>query len=132
MTLPTGFLLAAAVRYENYSDFGSNVLGKLASRIKLTENFSLRGSINRGFRAPLLQQTANAATTSTVQSGLITSTKQLPSDDARLAKVGIEDPKPETSWNYNVGVTAKVGRNFLFTVDATRSTSPTGSSLPRT
>ena len=126
------FLLAAAVRYENYSDFGSNVLGKLASRIKLTENFSLRGSINRGFRAPLLQQTANAATTSTVQSGLITSTKQLPSDDARLAKVGIEDPKPETSWNYNVGVTAKVGRNFLFTVDATRSTSPTGSSLPRT
>ncbi|MEA5458839.1 TonB-dependent receptor [Arcicella sp. LKC2W] len=111
-------LVAGALRYENYSDFGSNVSGKLATRLKLTDDFSIRGSINKGFRAPLLQQIANAATTSTVQSGVIRSTKQLPSDDARLAKIGIEDPKPETSWNYNLGVTAKLGANFLLTVDA--------------
>ena len=112
------FLVAAALRYENYSDFGSNVSGKLATRFKLTEGFSIRGSINKGFRAPLLQQTANAATVSTVQSGIISSTKQLPSSDPRLKQIGIEDPQPETSWNYNVGVTAKAGNNFLFTVDA--------------
>ncbi|MDZ7900572.1 MAG: TonB-dependent receptor [Arcicella sp.] len=112
------FLLAGALRYENYSDFGSNISGKLASRLKLTDGLSIRGSINKGFRAPLLQQIANAATTSTVQNGIIRSTKQLPSDDPRLAKLGIEDPKPETSWNYNLGVTAQVGRNFLLTVDA--------------
>ena len=112
------FLLAAALRYENYSDFGSNISGKLASRLKLTDGLSIRGSINKGFRAPLLQQIANAATTSTVQNGVIRSTKQLPSDDPRLAKIGIEDPKPETSWNYNLGITAQVGQNFLFTVDA--------------
>jgi iron complex outermembrane recepter protein len=111
-------LVAGALRYENYSDFGSNISGKLASRLKLTEDLAIRGSINKGFRAPLLQQIANAATTSTVQNGVIRSTKQLPSDDPRLAKIGIEDPKPETSWNYNVGVTAKAGANFLFTVDA--------------
>ncbi|MCU0467993.1 MAG: TonB-dependent receptor [Arcicella sp.] len=111
-------LLAGALRYENYSDFGSNISGKLASRLKLTEDFSIRGSINKGFRAPLLQQIANAATTSTVQNGVIRSTKQLPSDDPRLAKIGIEDPKPETSWNYNLGITAKAGANFLFTIDA--------------
>ena len=79
---------------------------------------SIRGSINKGFRAPLLQQIANAATTSTVQNGIIRSTKQLPSDDPRLAKLGIEDPKPETSWNYNLGITAQAGQHFLFTVDA--------------
>ncbi len=112
------FLVATAIRYENYSDFGGNISGKLATRLKLTDNFSVRGSINKGFRAPLLQQIANAATTSTVQSGVITDTKQFPSSDERLAKLGIEDPKPETSWNYNLGITAKVGRNFLFTVDA--------------
>ncbi len=112
------WLVATALRYENYSDFGSNVSGKLATRFKLTNAFSVRGSINKGFRAPLLQQIANAATTSTVQSGIITSTKQLPSDDPRLKQVGIEDPKPETSWNYNLGITAQAGRNFLFTVDA--------------
>jgi iron complex outermembrane receptor protein len=112
------FLLAGALRYENYSDFGSNISGKLATRLKITEDFAIRGSINKGFRAPLLQQIANAATTSTVQNGVIRSTKQLPSDDIRLAKIGIEDPKPETSWNYNLGITAKLGANFLFTVDA--------------
>lgn len=111
-------LIAAALRYENYSDFGSNISGKLASRIKITEDFSIRGSINKGFRAPLLQQIANAATTSTVQNGIIRSTKQLPSDEPRLKQIGIEDPKPETSWNYNLGITAKVGNNLLLTVDA--------------
>ena len=111
-------LVAGALRYENYSDFGGNISGKLASRLKLTEDLAIRGSINKGFRAPLLQQIANAATTSTVQNGVIRSTKQLPSDDPRLAKIGIEDPKAETSWNYNVGLTAKAGANFLFTVDA--------------
>ena len=111
-------LIAGALRYENYSDFGSNVSGKIASRLKITEDLAIRGSINKGFRAPLLQQIANAATTSTVQNGVIRSTKQLPSEDPRLAKIGIEDPKAETSWNYNVGITAKVGANFLFTVDA--------------
>ncbi len=112
------FLVAAALRYENYSDFGSNVSGKLATRLKLTDNISIRGSINRGFRAPLLQQIASAATTSTVQAGVLSSTKQLPSDEPKLKQIGIDDPKPETSWNYNLGVTAKAGNNFLFTVDA--------------
>jgi iron complex outermembrane recepter protein len=111
-------LIAAAMRYENYSDFGGNVSGKLAARLKLTEHFAIRGSINKGFRAPLLQQIANAATTSTVQAGVISSTKQLPSSEPRLAQVGITDPKPENSWNYNLGITAKGGNNFLFTADA--------------
>lgn len=111
-------LVATALRYENYSDFGSNISGKLASRLKITDAFSIRGSINKGFRAPLLQQIANAATTSTVQNGIIRSTKQLPSDDPRLKQIGIEDPKPETSWNYNVGLTATLGKNLLLTIDA--------------
>lgn len=111
-------LVATALRYENYSDFGSNFTGKLATRIKLTENFSVRGSVNKGFRAPSLQQIFNSVTTSTVQAGAIRQTKQLPSNDPRLAQIGIEDPKAETSWNYNLGLTAKVGEKFLFTLDA--------------
>lgn len=111
-------LVATALRYENYSDFGSNFTGKLATRVKLTENFSIRGSINKGFRAPSLQQIFNSVTTSTVQAGAIRQTKQLPSNDARLAQIGIENPKAENSWNYNVGLTAKVSEKFLFTLDA--------------
>ncbi|WP_426060550.1 TonB-dependent receptor domain-containing protein [Hymenobacter sp. B1770] len=111
-------LLTTALRYENYSDFGSNISGKFASRFKITEGISLRGSINRGFRAPSLQQTFNSVTTSTVQSGEIVQTKQLRNNDPRLVPLGVAAPKAETSWNYSVGVAAKLTENVLFTLDA--------------
>jgi iron complex outermembrane receptor protein len=112
------FLLAIAGRYENYSDFGGNVSGKLAARYNLAKNFAVRASVNRGFRAPSLQQIFNSQTTSTVQAGVIRQTKQLRSDDPRLQQLGIASPKAELSWNYNVGLTAKAGTHFLFTLDA--------------
>ena len=112
------FLIAAALRYENYTDFGNNISGKLATRLKLSDNFALRASVNKGFRAPSLQQIYNSTTTSTVQAGAIRQTKQLPSNDTRLASLGIESPKAENSLNYNLGLTAKAGEKFLFTLDA--------------
>ena len=112
------FLVAAALRYENYSSFGSNISGKLATRLKITEGLALRGSVNKGFRAPSLQQIYNSVTTSTVQAGAIRQTKQLPTSDVRLKALGIESPKAENSWNYNIGLTAKAGEKLLFTLDA--------------
>ena len=112
------FLVALALRFENYSDFGSNFSGKLASRFNITKNIALRGSVNKGFRAPSLQQTFNSATTTTVQAGTIRYTKQYRSDDRLLDSIGIEEPKPEISWNYNLGLAVKAGEKFLFTVDA--------------
>ena len=112
------FLLAIAGRYENYSDFGSNFSGKIASRLNFTKNVAIRASINRGFRAPSLQQIFNSQTTSTVQAGVIRQTKQLRSDDPRLLLLGVDKPQPELSWNYNVGITAKAGSRLLLTVDA--------------
>ncbi len=47
---------SVAVRAEDYSDFGSNLSGKLALRYDFTDNFALRGSVQNGFRAPSLQQ----------------------------------------------------------------------------
>ncbi len=111
-------LLTTALRYENYSDFGSNLSGKFAGRFKVTEGVALRGSINRGFRAPSLQQTFTSVTTSTVQGGEIVQTKQLRNDDPRLGPLGVADPQPETSWNYSLGVAAKLSDNLLFTLDA--------------
>ncbi|MEJ7913990.1 MAG: TonB-dependent receptor [Chitinophagaceae bacterium] len=112
------FLLATALRFENYSDFGENFSGKLAARFNITKNISIRGSINKGFRSPSLQQIFNSATTTTVQAGTIRYTKQYRSDDTLLSSIGIQTPKPEISWNYNLGFAIKAGQNFLFTVDA--------------
>jgi len=110
-------LIAAAARFENYSDFGGNISGKLAARYKLTDNFSVRGSYNRGFRAPSVSQLATINNTSTVQNGVVVITRQVPSSDERLAQLGIEDPDAEISNNFNLGLTAKFG-SFLFTADA--------------
>ena len=50
------FLVAAAARYENYSDFGNTVNFKLATRYKVMDDLSIRGSFSTGFRAPSLAQ----------------------------------------------------------------------------
>ena len=115
-------LLGAALRYEHYSDFGGNLSGKLAARYKLTDSFAVRGSYNRGFRAPSLPQLGNRVNTSTVQNNQIITTKQVSSDDPRLAQLGVPDPDAEISDNFNLGVTADVddvlGGNVLLTLDA--------------
>ena len=43
------FLLAGAVRFENYSDFGGNTTGKLSTRVELSENLFCRVRSVRGF-----------------------------------------------------------------------------------
>ncbi len=113
------FLIAAAARFENYSDFGSNVSGKLAARYKLTENFSIRGSYNRGFRAPSVSQLGTINNTSTVQNGVVVITRQVPASDDRLEQLGISKPEAEISDNYNIGITTKLfDGSVLLTLDA--------------
>ena len=43
-----------AGRFERFSDFGDSRTYKIASRFKVAERFSLRGSVSTGFRAPNL------------------------------------------------------------------------------
>ena len=49
-------LINLASRFEYYNDFGGNLAGKLATRYKLSDKLSLRGSVSNGFRAPSMQQ----------------------------------------------------------------------------
>lgn len=114
-------LLTAAVRYENYTDFGGNVSGKLAGRYRLTDGIAVRGSYNRGFRAPSLQQVGNRVNTSTVQNNQILITQQVSSDDPRLAQLGVPQPKAELSNGYSLGLTGDfpeiAGGHVTLTVD---------------
>ncbi|MFT4802486.1 MAG: iron complex outermembrane receptor protein, partial [Flavobacteriaceae bacterium] len=50
------FLLSGTVRGENYSDFGNTFVYKFSSRYKLSDKYTLRGSVSSGFRAPSLHQ----------------------------------------------------------------------------
>ena len=111
------FLVTTALRYEDYSDFGGNLSGKLAARYKLSDAIAIRGSYNRGFRAPSLAQIGNRVNTSTVQNNQILQTQQIASSDPRLATLGISDPKAEISNNFSAGFTGDLGA-VTFTVDA--------------
>jgi len=54
--LTTKFQWAAALRYEDYSDFGSNVSWKVSGRYDVNDQLAFRATANTGFRAPSVQQ----------------------------------------------------------------------------
>ena len=112
------FLLTGAVRAENYSDFGFTSNYKLSTRLKVTHNFNLRGSISTGFRAPSLQQVNFSSTFTTVQGGLVAEVKIAPNQNPITKAAGIPDLRQETAVNAGAGFTYTPIKNFNITVDA--------------
>ena len=114
-------LLGVAGRFENFSDFGTNLSAKGTARLKITEGLNLRGSVSTGFRAPSLQQRYFQNTSTQFVSGLASNTLTVNNDNpiARTT-IGVDALKPETSVNYAVGLTAKVSNALTLTVDAYR------------
>ncbi len=122
LDITKSFLITGALRFEDYSDFGSTVNYKFSSRFKFSEAFNVRGSISTGFRAPSMQQRYFAKTNTLfvsqggnlvpVQAGTFT-------NDSRPAQIlGIPTLKKETSRNYSVGLTARPFQGLEVTVDA--------------
>ncbi|WP_345779758.1 TonB-dependent receptor plug domain-containing protein [Pseudoxanthomonas mexicana] len=64
------WLLAAAIRHEDFDDFGSTTNGKLTARFDVSDTFALRGAYNTGFRAPTPGQ-ANISQISTAFNGSV-------------------------------------------------------------
>ena len=111
------WLVDAAVRAENYSDFGSLATFKLATRYKVADGFNLRGSASTGYRAPSLQQLNFSNTlTSFIGSNLIQSRLVANYDEvAQLA--GIPALKQETSQSASLGFASNVAQGFSITID---------------
>jgi iron complex outermembrane receptor protein len=110
-------LLDFAARYENYSDFGGNLSGKVAGRYKLADNFALRGSLSTGFRAPSLQQRYLTKTSTVFQGGVAYDDATLPNDSKAAQTLGIPSLRPEISNSVSIGTTLKINK-FSLTVDA--------------
>ncbi|MFD1470652.1 TonB-dependent receptor domain-containing protein [Hymenobacter caeli] len=111
------FLVEGAVRYEHYSDFGSNVTGKLATRLKLSDNFALRGTLSTGFRAPSLAQ-INFNTVFTNVVGGVPIDVLIDRNNGPVTRaVGIPPLTRELSRSASVGFTGRIGSVLSFTVD---------------
>ncbi len=110
----------AALRYEDYSDFGSTATGKLAASFRVTDTFLLRGSVSTGFRAPSLQQRYFSSTFTDFVSGEPVDVVLAPNGGAIAKAAGIPDLKEEKSTNFTLGFTWKPLDNVNVTLDGYR------------
>ena len=107
----------AAVRYENYSDFGSTVTGKLAGSVRAADNVLLRGSASTGFRAPSLQQVYFSSTFTDFVAGVPTDVVLAPNGGPVANLAGIPKLKEEKSTSFTLGTTWTPRNNVSVTAD---------------
>ena len=114
-------LIGIAGRYEYYSDFGGNIAGKLAARYKISDQFSFRGSVSNGFRAPSLQQRYYSITSknfSFVNGSLTPVTTGIFRNDSEVASLfGVPSLNAEKSLNLGGGFTATFFNRISLTAD---------------
>lgn len=113
--------VGAAVRFEDFEDFGTTMNSKLAARYQVNEGFSLRGSLSSGFRAPTPGQSNafNVSTEFDLQAMELVNNGTIPSS-SRVAQLrGGEPLEAETSINYALGAVWENGP-FTLTTDLFR------------
>ena len=123
------FSLTGSVRLDGNSDYASRLSPKLAARYAPFDRLSLRGSVGSGYKAPAFRQlyldftnpqvgyTVLGATE--VQSGLERLQEQGRIDEQFRSPSALGQPiDPETSWAFNVGVTATLWDGATLRLDA--------------
>ena len=110
--------VGGAIRFENYSDFGSKLIYKANTRLRLSDWLALRAGYNTGFRAPSQAQQVYSQLTllptagGTIYSGIF-------NNQSNIAQVaGIDKLGAETSRNLSAGLVLKPGKNLSLSVDA--------------
>lgn len=115
------FIGSAALRFEDYSDFGTTLNAKLAGRFQATTALAFRGAVSTGFRAPSLQQSHYTATSTvfSTENGILigreTGHFAVDSDIARA--LGSQPLDPEEAVNYSIGLVFAQG-GLVLTIDA--------------
>lgn len=110
--------VGTALRYENYSDFGSAFIYKASTRLQLGKKLAVRAAYNTGFRAPALQQvlyrqlTLLPTSNGNVYAGIFNNQ----SDVAQAA--GIGRLRPEKSRNVSAGLVLTPSPKLTVTADA--------------
>lgn len=109
-----------AIRYEDYSDFGSTATGKAALLFKASDTLRFRGSVSTGFRAPSLQQRYFSSTFTDFISGVPLDVVLAPNGGVIANAAGIPALKEEKSRNYTLGMTWSPNDDTSLTIDLYR------------
>ncbi|WP_270374217.1 TonB-dependent receptor plug domain-containing protein [Marinicauda sp. Alg238-R41] len=118
--------VAGALRYEDFSEFGSTTDYKLSGRFAVTDALAFRGTVSTGFRAPTPGQIESERTSQGLNSTtlvLVTSGRFSPTGpvadiiNARANGPQIRPLDAETSQNYSLGMTYSHDSGLTATVD---------------
>jgi iron complex outermembrane recepter protein len=109
--------LTVAARYEDYSDFGDTLNGKIATRYTLNDDLALRASLSTGFRAPSLQQQHFTSVATVFVEGVPTQTGTFAPSSNVAKALGSPGLDAEEATNYGVGFTWSTEHNFSLSVD---------------
>jgi len=111
-------LLQYALRYEDFSDFGSTINGKLAGRYRINDTLALRAAFSTGFHAPTPGQSNLRTTTTTFSGGQQIDVGLLPADSPEVAALGGQKLKEEEAVNFSFGLTTDLSDSTTLAVDA--------------
>lgn len=117
MEFTDSFRLEAALRHEDYDDFGTDLSQKLAAYFSISEQLALRASYSDGFRAPSLQQIGYSQLASQIEAGgtLISGIYAIDSDVAQ--QLGIPELEAEDSQSLTLGLAAEFENGLELTFD---------------
>ncbi|NIA27004.1 MAG: TonB-dependent receptor, partial [Desulfobulbaceae bacterium] len=114
------FLVQYAARYENFSDFGGTLNGKIAARFRVSDSFAFRGAVSTGFHAPTPGQ-ANVSTIITTFDGETGNQLEeglFPVSHPNAIAAGAQPLTEEQSLNVSAGFTADISDSWSITFDA--------------
>ena len=104
-------ILAAAVRYEDFDDFGTTTNYKVAANFRITDNFGLRGTVSTGFKAPTPGQSNafNVSTEFDLELQDLVNNGTVPSTSAPALLRGGKPLEPEDSTSFTIGTFFNAG-----------------------
>ena len=107
-----------AARYEDFNDFGSVAIGKLATRLRLNEWVNLRGSVGSGFRAPTPGQiTTTVVSTRIDAAGIPRAEGVFPPTHPAAGLFGAKALDAERSRSFTLGLAAQPLAGATLTLD---------------
>lgn len=110
------WLVAAALRFEDYEDFGSTVIGKLSTHFAITDDFAIRGTFSTGYRAPGMQQANFTQRSISLDNGELADLVTLRPNESLAQELEFSELDEEKSTNLSFGVVYNIG-DFSTTLD---------------
>ena len=115
--LSASFSATAALRGEDYSDFGRATAAKLSGRYVASPALAVRGTLSTGFRAPSLAQQYFATTSTNLVNGALVEAGTFTVPSAAAQALGATPLRAEKSRHASLGLQITPTRDWQTTVD---------------